>query len=118
MGILGIVLALSMLVGARSFIAGTGATVPFRRAVSVRMGGSLAAEVEDTVYASLCDSCGVRPGDRLLLCVSGGVDSMAMLHAVARVRSRFSPPLQVDVAHFNHKQRSASDEVQNLHDKN
>jgi len=111
MGLLSVVLAVSMIIGARSFIAGTRATAHFRRAVSMRVGGSLEAGVEDTVYVSLCEMCGVRPGDRLLLCVSGGVDSMAMLHAVARVRSRFSPPLQVDVAHFNHKQRSASDEV-------
>lgn len=43
-----------------------------------------------------------------MLAVSGGADSLAMLHAIARLAERFS--LELHVAHFDHRQRPASSE--------
>eukprot|EP01038_Epipyxis_sp_PR26KG_P007598 gene7598-10347_t len=50
------------------------------------------------------------PHNALLLCVSGGSDSMAMLHVLARVKQRFHPGLTLEVINFNHKLRIESDE--------
>lgn len=52
----------------------------------------------------------------MLLCVSGGSDSMAMLHLLSKVRDRVSEgsegqqQLHLEVINFNHKQRIESDE--------
>ena len=49
-----------------------------------------------------------------LLCVSGGVDSMALLHIIAKIRNRWSPSLELAVIHFNHMLRQeAGEEVIN-----
>jgi len=47
----------------------------------------------------------------LLLCVSGGVDSMAMLHLMAGIKNRFSASLdlRIEVINFNHKLRPEAD---------
>ncbi|MCJ7830562.1 MAG: tRNA lysidine(34) synthetase TilS, partial [Desulfobacterales bacterium] len=45
------------------------------------------------------------PGDRVLVGVSGGPDSVALLHALCRLTPRF--PLQLAVAHLNHCLRGA-----------
>jgi tRNA(Ile)-lysidine synthase len=37
---------------------------------------------------ALLEECGVTKGDRLLLAVSGGVDSMCLLHALAKLREK------------------------------
>jgi tRNA(Ile)-lysidine synthetase-like protein len=69
--------------------------------------------VEDAVYAHLSGPCRVLPGARLLLCVSGGVDSMTLLHAAAAVRAKGiyrTAPLSLEVIHFNHRLRPESEE--------
>lgn len=55
-------------------------------------------EVED----ALRHHCQVPDGSQVLVLVSGGSDSMALLHLLNDVKGRWSPPLQVEVAHFNH----------------
>jgi len=45
-------------------------------------------------------NAGVDPGDRLVVAVSGGVDSMTLLHALARLAPRL--PLALHVAHIHH----------------
>jgi len=55
------------------------------------------------------DRCGVPSGGRLLIAVSGGADSVALLHALARQPRRFRAAHHV--AHANHGLRGAeSDE--------
>lgn len=50
-----------------------------------------------------------KPGERVLVAVSGGPDSMAILHALAELRGELG--LSLLVAHFNHRLRgAASDE--------
>lgn len=68
------------------------------------------SELELRVYKTLVDKCGVESSDLLLLAVSGGVDSMAMLHLVAAVRATRMPDLRLRVIHFNHKRRRESEE--------
>lgn len=45
-----------------------------------------------------------------LLCVSGGSDSISLLHLTVAVCQRLQPPLQVEVIHFNHNLRAESSE--------
>ena len=45
----------------------------------------------------------VRSGSRVLVCVSGGSDSVALLHLLQRLSPRHQ--LQLDVVHFNHQLR-------------
>jgi tRNA(Ile)-lysidine synthetase-like protein len=72
------------------------------------------AGLYDEVEQALKGPCGVtRGGSRLVVAVSGGSDSVALLHLLAGVRDRWRPPLQLRVAHFNHGLRlpEADEEV-------
>ncbi|HEX7629099.1 MAG TPA: ATP-binding protein, partial [Candidatus Methylomirabilis sp.] len=51
-------------------------------------------------------SAGVQPGDRLVAAVSGGVDSMVLLHALVRLGPRLD--LHLHVAHIHHGLRGRS----------
>lgn len=66
--------------------------------------------LEALAYKYLVKNANVVPGTKILLCVSGGVDSMAMLHLLANVRHMFTPNLELEVVTFNHKLRPESDE--------
>lgn len=48
----------------------------------------------------------LEEGDSVLVAVSGGADSMALLHALIRLRGEFS--LKLSVCHLNHNLRGAS----------
>ena len=55
-------------------------------------------------FAEFVRSAGlVRPGDRILLAVSGGIDSMVMLHLFRSFRPSWN--LELHVAHLNHQLR-------------
>lgn len=45
-----------------------------------------------------------------LMSISGGVDSMAMLHIMKSVQRNHFPSLALEVIHFNHKKREQSEE--------
>lgn len=48
----------------------------------------------------------IRPGDRLIVAVSGGADSVALLETLCVLRNEWG--LELIVAHFNHNIRSSS----------
>ncbi len=58
----------------------------------------------------LRDRCGVAEGDRLLLAVSGGADSTALLYAMATIAPLPNWSLDLHVAHVNHHLRDTADE--------
>lgn len=66
--------------------------------------------LERQAYRFLVKDADIVPGTKILLCVSGGIDSMAMLHLLAKVRHMFTPNLELEVVTFNHKVRPESDE--------
>lgn len=49
------------------------------------------------------ENLGVKPDDRLLIAVSGGADSIALLHLLSRLAGSY--PLKLQVAHLNHALR-------------
>jgi len=59
------------------------------------------------VARALRQRCGVRRGQRLVLAVSGGADSVAMLRAVAALAPRSKWQLTLVVAHVQHHLRDA-----------
>eukprot|EP00903_Cladosiphon_okamuranus_P015538 g14344.t1 len=59
----------------------------------------------ERVASALEQRCGVRGGDLVLVLVSGGSDSVALLLALERAAKTFQPALRVQVAHFNHALR-------------
>lgn len=64
---------------------------------------------------SLCLDRWVHPQDRLLVAVSGGADSMALLHVCQRLQETFG--YQLEVVHVNHGLRqSAKQEQQAVED--
>ena len=48
----------------------------------------------------------IPPNKKLLLAISGGIDSMVMLHAVSRLKDELS--LQLGIAHVDHALRVES----------
>jgi tRNA(Ile)-lysidine synthase len=54
----------------------------------------------------------IEPGDSVLVCVSGGPDSVALLHIILSLTQRFS--LRVGVAHLNHslRQKDSDDDAE------
>ncbi|MEX1138530.1 MAG: tRNA lysidine(34) synthetase TilS [Bacteroidota bacterium] len=57
----------------------------------------------DTFERFITDHALVKPGDRVLLAVSGGIDSMVMLDAFSRIQSAWG--LSLSVVHVNHQLR-------------
>jgi hypothetical protein len=51
----------------------------------------------------------------LLLSVSGGSDSMSMLHIMYEIQKKYRPDLNLEVVTFNHKTREETIEEVNLH---
>jgi tRNA(Ile)-lysidine synthase len=68
---------------------------------------------ESTVLQYLSSKCKLTADSYVLLAVSGGLDSMAMLHILSRI-SRLYLPLNLEVISFNHKLRPESDEEVNV----
>jgi tRNA(Ile)-lysidine synthase len=62
--------------------------------------------LEASVLADLQRRCGVPAGGKLLLSVSGGPDSVALLHLLTRLRPEAG--LALEVAHFDHGLRAES----------
>lgn len=63
--------------------------------------------IEESVYRQLRPI--VKSHTTLLLCISGGSDSMAMLHIMHQIKSKMIPDLNLQVIHFNHKVRVESE---------
>jgi tRNA(Ile)-lysidine synthase len=62
--------------------------------------------LERRIAANLRRRCGVRRGDRLVVAVSGGSDSVALLHLLVDVARPLD--LGLEVAHFDHALRTDS----------
>ncbi len=68
--------------------------------------------LKDRFYTFLSSENLFSPGDHLLVAVSGGMDSMALLHLLASLRETY--PLRLTVAHVNHHLRSESQQDEDL----
>jgi tRNA(Ile)-lysidine synthase len=66
---------------------------------------------EHQLYHQLKNLSGLIVDKTLTLMVSGGADSLALLVSFSRLKGRFSPPLKIDVVHFNHGVDGVSDQV-------
>jgi tRNA(Ile)-lysidine synthase len=67
-------------------------------------------DIEQEVYHNLIHKIGYSRKDKFLLSVSGGVDSMAMLHIFAQIKQKLDPDLNFEVVTFNHGLRPESDD--------
>jgi tRNA(Ile)-lysidine synthase len=52
----------------------------------------------------------VRPGERILVGLSGGADSVALTEVLVELSPRFDPPLSLMIAHLNHRLREEATE--------
>lgn len=68
-------------------------------------------ELEKEILHILLNKCNISSSKKtfLLMSISGGVDSMAMLHLLGRVKSQSLPLLNLSVINFNHKARIEAD---------
>lgn len=64
------------------------------------------SELRARVGKFLREQAGVRPGDRLLVALSGGLDSAVLLHLLAGLRGELG--LALRAAHFDHQLRPGS----------
>lgn len=68
--------------------------------------------IEYQVMQYLSNECKVSANSYILLSVSGGLDSMALLHILSSISSKYLP-LDLEIISFNHKLRQESDEEVN-----
>ena len=61
------------------------------------------------VAGPLRERCGVEPGDRIVLAVSGGADSVALVCSLAALAARPHWSLELHVAHVHHGLRDGAD---------
>ena len=83
-----------------------------RRSFSSFMGlkdATNVAPIETKILHYLSNDCKISANSFVLISVSGGLDSMAMLHILHSI-SESSLPMNLEVISFNHKLRSESDE--------
>ena len=64
------------------------------------------ARVLERVTSTVREHDMLQPGDLVLVCVSGGPDSVCLLHALWRLRRLLK--IQLAVFHFDHRLREAS----------
>jgi tRNA(Ile)-lysidine synthetase-like protein len=65
------------------------------------------ARVLERVTATAREHHMFEPGDRVLVCVSGGPDSVCLLESLVRLRRLFR--IQLEVFHFDHRLRDGSE---------
>ena len=70
---------------------------------------SISCPLENKVFQDLSTLITIEKS-KILLSISGGSDSMAMLHLFARIRQKFCPTLALEIVNFNHKMRLEADE--------
>jgi tRNA(Ile)-lysidine synthase len=78
------------------------------RKLHVTTENNILHQVESSVRNSLIQHCGVAQGSIILLSVSGGLDSMSMMHIMHSISTTLLP-LRLEVVSFNHKLRAESD---------
>jgi len=66
------------------------------------------AELTGRLATILAERCGVTPSDAVLVGVSGGADSVALLELLCALNERGGWRLRLHVAHLNHRLRGAS----------
>ena len=66
-------------------------------------------QLENKVFKELSELLPLGEA-KILLSISGGSDSMAMLHLFVRIRQTLYPTLSLEIVNFNHKMRLESDE--------
>ncbi len=59
--------------------------------------------MRDKVLSTLTGICGVRRGDRIIVALSGGADSVSLLHSLISLKEILS--LEIMAAHLNHNLR-------------
>ena len=69
----------------------------------------ISSPLENKVYQELSTLIPIDKS-KILLSISGGSDSMAMLHLFARIRQNFCTTLSLEIVNFNHKMRLEADE--------
>lgn len=52
----------------------------------------------------------IESGDKIVVCVSGGPDSMCLLHILGKIKKKQNDSFSICVAHVNHKIRQEADE--------
>jgi asparagine synthetase B (glutamine-hydrolysing) len=102
-----------MLIAASSLMKLTRQKLPFRRPRcceknGVGLEGIPCHPAEEKVINCLSHQCKIFSNSFVLMAVSGGIDSMAMLHIMQSVSKRI--PLSLEVVTFNHKLRPEADE--------
>ena len=62
----------------------------------------------EEVYNYIKNGIGLKPGDAIVAGISGGPDSMALLHVLKTLKKEMD--IRIICAHINHKQRDEADE--------
>jgi len=75
------------------------------------MGVMSNACLEATLRKALAEACGLGPGEGVLVGVSGGADSVALLEILCALNGRYGWSLKLHAAHLNHTLRGEAAEA-------
>ncbi|KAJ1423907.1 hypothetical protein B484DRAFT_451739, partial [Ochromonadaceae sp. CCMP2298] len=67
-------------------------------------------QIEDAALKEIDSATASDPLATVVLCTSGGSDSISLLHIMQSIKTNFRPGLDLHVLNFNHKMRAESDE--------
>ncbi|MBE6737919.1 MAG: tRNA lysidine(34) synthetase TilS [Ruminococcaceae bacterium] len=60
--------------------------------------------MNNIVYRTLCEKCGLSDKERIIVALSGGADSSALFHVLLKIRNEYGN-IEVFAAHVNHNLR-------------
>ena len=80
-----------------------------RRKTSSRRATARLPNLAENLNRTLRKSASLMPGERIAVAVSGGADSVALLHLLLEIREQAG--IVLSVAHFNHKLRGKESEA-------
>ena len=81
----------------------------FKQGLYLKSFSTLSRKIERSIF-EVMENNGISNDSTIILNVSGGSDSMAMLHIMKEIQQQFMNQLDLKVINFNHKVRPESDE--------
>jgi len=78
--------------------------------ISKMQGIDYCNRLENCLHDYIFNKLNIRNDSGFLLCVSGGSDSIAMLHLFSNIKLKYQTLINIEIINYNHKIRKESDD--------